>query len=1009
MREVTQYLSHRGNLVRRILTYAIAAIVAVTLLILVTTLPAFAAGSASWSGDNISYKDVTYGQKTANGATPPSLARQQTYYLNTAAPDPITGAGTASIIYFPTNANSRSATSAKYVVYKLDGSGQYGAKITGPTDIAIIAKNVSATAGQAGWAGTAIEYEGRSLEGDGSSPFIADGTTAPVLTKGSQYYQVGGTPDIGGNGILYVISFPASATPEQETSALYSTFKIDGSGNIGAQIGSAKTITIVPSGVANSGTAGAGSSCSVEGIGWIVCPVSTFLAWGMDNIFTMLKGFLEVQPLSTDSNSSLYQAWNVVRSIANIAFVIAFLIIIFSQLTNLGVTNYGLKKLIPRLVVAAILVNISYIICTVAVDISNVLGSSVQNVLISIRDSTAGPNTNSIGSWESVTGFILSAGTATGAATVAIGGIVIASGASLGAALILLLPALLGLILAVLVALLVLATRQALIVILVILAPLAFVAYLLPNTEKLFEKWRSLFMTMLVFFPLFALIFGGSQLAGFLIIQTARDINVILLAMFVQVAPLVLTPLLIRFSGGIVGRVAGFVNDPKKGLIDRTRNWSKQTSELLAARNMARRDPIRSRQVFRRYASGADQFRRTQEARLAAYKETSEARWTQSRPYSNAQQDLLFAQDEKTEGTESANLRYETSKTQYGRTQNVDLRVREVKLRSENAKAQSDLQWDSSPSANVVEQRLRSRVLKDQIATVHTTHDAEYEEYKYGRMGHFPATAAVSAMRGQAQADTRLIALNAMRSESAKRAVIEQFTDALKNNDSMQLYAGGAQGAQGAERALAAAISAASRAGEESVANAMTILSNANYDDATITNIALRNTAGTNILLTDDLVLAATKRIASGGNMVEMIRLMEEVDLDSHPDNQDLRQVFSDTMMANPNKPKFFGAGVAARAKQGNVATSGSERSHSWIVEAINANKYGSAEVLTTQDRDALETVFNAIDSPTSRLGMSRAALARIKSEIVLAQTDHRWSGRIAERQEVLQKIHDAI
>ena len=118
---------------------------------------------------------------------------------------------------------------------------------------------------------------------------------------------------------------------------------------------------------------------------------------------------------------------------------------------------------------------------------------------------------------------------------------------------------------------------------------------------------------MLVFFPLFALVFGGSQLAAFLIIQTATDINVILLAMFVQVAPLVLTPLLVRFSGSLIGRIAGIVNDPKRGFIDRTRNWAKDRSEYMAAKNMARRDPVRNRQVFRRFALGSDERRRTRE------------------------------------------------------------------------------------------------------------------------------------------------------------------------------------------------------------------------------------------------------------------------------------------------------------------------------------------------------------------------------------------------------------
>jgi MFS family permease len=268
---------------------------------------------------------------------------------------------------------------------------------------------------------------------------------------------------------------------------------------------------------------------------------------------------------------------------------------IFSQLTNWGIGNYGLKKLLPRLIIAAILVNVSYLISALAVDLSNIVGSNLQDVLVGIRGTLDGPNTVIVPSWESTVSFILATGTGLAAAGAAIGGIAITTGASMGAALILLLPLLLSVLLAALVALIVLAARQALIIILIIIAPLAFVAFLLPNTEKLFDRWRGLFTTMLIFFPLFSLIFGGSQLAAFLLIQTASGgnaINIILLALFVQVAPLVLTPLLIRFSGGIIGRIAGMVNDPKKGFVDKTRNWAKQQSEYMAAKNMARTDPV---------------------------------------------------------------------------------------------------------------------------------------------------------------------------------------------------------------------------------------------------------------------------------------------------------------------------------------------------------------------------------------------------------------------------------
>src|SRR5680860_295958 len=105
------------------------------------------------------------------------------------------------------------------------------------------------------------------------------------------------------------------------------------------------------------------TSCAIPGgIGWIVCPVVNFLAWTADSAFSLLNdNFLKTNPAIFGDTTQA--AWGSMRSIANVAFVIAFLIIIFSQITSVGITNYGIKKLLPRIIIAAILVNLSFIIC----------------------------------------------------------------------------------------------------------------------------------------------------------------------------------------------------------------------------------------------------------------------------------------------------------------------------------------------------------------------------------------------------------------------------------------------------------------------------------------------------------------------------------------------------------------------------------------------------------------------------------------------------------------------
>lgn len=321
-----------------------------------------------------------------------------------------------------------------------------------------------------------------------------------------------------------------------------------------------------------------GTSCDVQGIGWFICPVSNWLADGIDFMYGALQQFLKTKPLeTTNQNSGIYLAWVIMRNISNVAFIVAFLVIIYSQLTSVGISNYGVKKMLPRLVIAAVLVNLSFTICAILLDLSNIAGYAFQDAFMGIKNtiSTVGENTGVGWTWSEVIMLILSNGAFAAGAAYTI---------SLGSELLpLALSAVVGIGLVLLLVLLIMAARQALIVILIIISPLAFVCYLLPGTEKWFKKWKDLFLTMLVFFPAFSVVFGGAQLAGILIIQNATGPNggiMQILGMVVQVIPLALTPIILKFSGGVLGKFAGFVNDKNKGWYDKSKNWAKDKREI---------------------------------------------------------------------------------------------------------------------------------------------------------------------------------------------------------------------------------------------------------------------------------------------------------------------------------------------------------------------------------------------------------------------------------------------
>lgn len=314
------------------------------------------------------------------------------------------------------------------------------------------------------------------------------------------------------------------------------------------------------------------SSCNIDGIGWMVCPVMSFVGNIIDVTYSAVSELLTVRSTWSDGDDALYNAWAMARTFANVCFVIAFLIIIYSQITGAGITNYGIKKMLPRIIMAVILVNLSYQICAAAVDISNIVGSSVKGLFDTAAGNLSGKNA-----------YVTSSGEHYGSWVGAIGLAMAATGVLMWTTIGVIAPLAVAALIAIITVLVVLVARQAIIIFLVVLAPLAFVALLLPNTQKWFDRWRDSFLAMLIMYPLVGLLFGASNLASYVLASTAggqigaddtsfaSDTTMVILqlaALGVAVIPLVLTPFIIKMSTGILGKIGSFVNNPNRGPLD---------------------------------------------------------------------------------------------------------------------------------------------------------------------------------------------------------------------------------------------------------------------------------------------------------------------------------------------------------------------------------------------------------------------------------------------------------
>lgn len=326
-----------------------------------------------------------------------------------------------------------------------------------------------------------------------------------------------------------------------------------------------------------------GASCedSLGGLGWWVCPQTGKISEAVDWLYKKIEDILVINPVEAKDGSPIYEIWKYAKGLTNIVFIIFMLVVIYSQLTGVGISNYGIKKTLPKLIVVAILVNLSFIICSLAVDISNIVGNSLRGLFTSIEMSTLNAMQVTDGMYVSMAEMYASMA---GGTALAIGATVISFETG---AIWMLIPVVLGAIVAVASGLITIALRQAVVTLLIMISPLAIVAYMLPNTEQWFKKWKQLFIKMLVFYPMFSLLFGASSLAGWAIIASAKDGFGLLLGVAIQIFPLLFSWSLMKMSGTFLGTINAKMQGLAAGSLATNRAWAESRREATRQKYLA--------------------------------------------------------------------------------------------------------------------------------------------------------------------------------------------------------------------------------------------------------------------------------------------------------------------------------------------------------------------------------------------------------------------------------------
>ena len=349
--------------------------------------------------------------------------------------------------------------------------------------------------------------------------------------------------------------------------------------------GSSSSLGAIGSNIVN-GISSAGSyianktaSCTklAQGFGSILCGAGDIAYQAMDFFHRVVEDQLTIDTDIFSMNTGAHNTWSVFRNIANVIFIIYLLVMIFSQITGIGISNYGIKKNLPRVIVASILLNASYYLCVVAVDLSNIIGASLKaffdyiasgitpmpgNALINAAVGSM-PTGNTalmiIGgvSFGAVIAFIATASLAQTGWGATAG--MLTTGA-LSGLLILFVNTILVAACTLLGMYLILTLRQSLVVLMIAAAPLAILAYTLPNTKNLFNLWWRVSKGLILLYPICGFVVGIGNLASSIILSVGNSLSQFMIALIAQIGPYFMLPSLFKGTLAAVGNLNAQIN-----------------------------------------------------------------------------------------------------------------------------------------------------------------------------------------------------------------------------------------------------------------------------------------------------------------------------------------------------------------------------------------------------------------------------------------------------------------
>lgn len=353
----------------------------------------------------------------------------------------------------------------------------------------------------------------------------------------------------------------------------------------------------IPDDAVGSDGGGIVPSCESSGgfnLSWILCPIINGLTSLSQGIFTtVIEPFLRTEPIATTNTASntTYAIWVNFRTLGNILLIFGLLFIVFGQSIGGGLVDaYTAKKAMPRLLVVAVLINLSIFIAAILVDITNVIGAGIGSLIVAPVKSIENGNGLDFTVGSGTAGTVLAVAGTAGLAywlfdkiqsyrydvkNPVLGpprpdGLGSSSTSELGGSFIpmILLFVLLPIAIVTISIFATLIIRRGLILFLIIVSPVALALYILPQTEKYAKKWFDTFVKTLMVYPIIVAIFSLAYVLSITIINANDGFSegafsqflAKIIGIIVLFVPLFMIPFAFKLAGGAVATLYGALN-----------------------------------------------------------------------------------------------------------------------------------------------------------------------------------------------------------------------------------------------------------------------------------------------------------------------------------------------------------------------------------------------------------------------------------------------------------------